>query len=201
VQGRAEDMPATSHQFTCAMCGQGFEQKSRLERHIDTSHPPSAPSAADVEKALSGIQYPKTKEDVVEYASQKRSTVGKDLFELIKSLPNRTYRDSAEVAVALGELKGGKGFRTAKQAEAAEQPSKKGGKAAVKSSISAAAIAKSLSDIDFPKTKRSLKQHVQKHISKVKVKDPKAILSILDQIADRKYNDMAEVEQEIGKIK
>ena len=194
-------MPATSHQFTCAMCGQGFEQKSRLERHIDTSHPPSAPSAADIEKALSGIQYPKTKEDVVEYASQKRSTVGKDLFDLIKSLPNRTYRDSAEVAVALGELKGGKGFRTAKQAEAAEQPSKKGGKAAVKSSISAAAIAKSLSGIDFPKTKRSLKQYVQKHISKVKVKDPKAILNILDQIADRKYNDMAEVEQEIGKIK
>ena len=191
----------STSQFTCAICSQGFEQNSRLERHMATSHPPSAPSAADIEKALSGIQYPKAKERLVEYVSQKRSTVGKDLFDLIKSLPNRNYRDSAEVAIALGELKSGKGFRTAKQAERAEQPSKKGGTAAVKSSISAAAIAKSLSGIDFPKTKRGLKQYVQKHISKARVKDPKAILNIIDQIADRKYNDMAEVEQEIGKIK
>ncbi len=34
---------STSHQFTCVICGQGFEQKSRLETHMATSHPPSAP--------------------------------------------------------------------------------------------------------------------------------------------------------------
>jgi hypothetical protein len=111
-------------QFTCAICGQGFEQKSRLARHMDTSHPPSAPSAANLENALSGIQYPKTKEGLMEYVSQKRSTVAEDIFDLIKSLPNRTYRDSAEVAVAFGELKNGKGFKSAKQAEVAEQPRK-----------------------------------------------------------------------------
>ena len=116
-------MTSTS-QFTCAICDQGFEQKSRLERHMDISHPPSAPSAADLERSLSGIQYPQTQGRLVEYVSQKRSTVGKDLFDLIKSLPNRTYRDSAEVAIALGELKSGKGFRTAKQVETAEQPRK-----------------------------------------------------------------------------
>jgi hypothetical protein len=41
----------------------------------------------------------------MEYVSQERSTVGEDLFDLIKSLPNRTYRDSAEVAVAFGASK------------------------------------------------------------------------------------------------
>jgi len=188
-------------QFTCVVCGQGFEQKSRLQRHMDTSHPPSAPSAADLERALYGIKYPKTKQELVEYVSQKRSVIGKDVFDLIKSLPDRTYRDSAEVAMALGELKSGKGFRSAKQAEAIEQPSKKGGKAAVKSSISTATIAKALSGIDFPKTKDSLLQYVHRHISKFESKDSRAILNILDQIADREYNDMAEVEQEIGKIK
>jgi len=152
---------------------------------------PRAPSAADIEKILSGIQYPKTKE---------RSTVGEDLFNLIKSLPNRTYRDSAEVAIALGELKSGKEFRSAKQVETTEQPGKRGGKAAARKSISAVAIAKALSGINFPKTKDSLKEYVHKHISKFDFQDPKAILSAIDQIADR-YNDMAEVEQEIGRVK
>src|ERR687887_2139221 len=108
-------------QFTCEICGDGFEQKSRLERHMATSHPPRAPSAADVEKALSGIQYPKSKQDLVQYVTQKVSTVGQDLFDLIKSLPSRTYRDSADVAVALGELKSGKEVRTADEVEAVEQ--------------------------------------------------------------------------------
>jgi hypothetical protein len=84
-------MTSTTSQFNCTICGQGFEQKSRLARHMDTSHPPSAPSAADIEKVLSGIQYPKTKEALIEYVSQKSSTIGEDLFNLIKSLPNRTY--------------------------------------------------------------------------------------------------------------
>jgi hypothetical protein len=35
----------------------------------------------------------------------------------------------------------------------------------------------------------------------VEVEDPNAILGIIDQIADKKYDDMAEVEQEIGRTK
>lgn len=92
-----------SHQFTSSICGEGFEKRSRLERHTATSHPPLGPSAADIEKALSGIQYPKAKEGLVQYTSQKVSTIGQGFFGLIKSLPERTYRDSAKVATALGD--------------------------------------------------------------------------------------------------
>ena len=169
-----------------------------------TSHPPRAPSAADIEKVLSGIQYPKTKEDLVQYAyaSQKLSTIGKDLFDLIKSLPPRTYRDSADVAIALGELKSGKKVRTAAEVQASEQPSKKGGRAAViSSSISAATIAKVLSGIDFPKSKDGLKEYAKENISKAEVEDIEALLKVFDELPSREYTNMADVEHEVGRIK
>jgi hypothetical protein len=186
-------------QFTCSICGDGFEQKSRLERHLATSHPPQAPSAADVERALDGIQYPKSKQDLMQYASQKMSTIDQDLFDLIKTLPSRTYRDSAEVAVALGEIKSGRKIRSEKE-KAAEQPSKKGGRTAATSSISAAAIARVLSGIDFPKKKNSLKEYAKKNISNVEVKDKDRIIDIIDKLPEREYNNMAEVDKSIGTV-
>jgi len=199
-----KDIIISNSQFTCSVCGDGFEQKSALERHMATSHPPRAPSAADIEKVLSGIQYPKTKEDLVQYAyaSQKLSTIGKDLFDLIKSLPPRTYRDSADVAIALGELKSGKKVRTAAEVQASEQPSKKGGRAAViSSSISAATIAKVLSGIDFPKSKDGLKEYAKENISKAEVEDIEALLNVFDELPSREYTNMADVEREVGRIK
>ena len=191
---------SSNSQFSCNICGDGFEQKSRLERHMATSHPPQAPSAADLEKALSKIHYPKTKEELIEYASHKSSN--EELLNLIKSLPERTYRDSAELAIALGELKSGREFRTAKEVEASEQSSKIGGKTAVKSSsISAATIAKILSAIDFPKSKDSLKQYAKDRISKADVEDVETVLDILDDLPAREYTNMADVEHEVGRIK
>lgn len=138
-------------QFTCPICGKGFEQKSRLERHIETSHPPRAPSAADVEKVLASIHFPKSKKDLVVYATQKVFTVGDNVLDLIRSLPDRVYKDAAEVARAIGELKRGKKIRTA------VQPSKIGGKHALESPlVSAARIARALKGIDFPKSKRGI---------------------------------------------
>ena len=194
---------SSNSQFTCSICGDGFEQKSRLERHVATSHPPQSTSAADIERVLSGIHYPKTKEGLVQYASQKVSITGKDLlFDLIKSLPERTYRDSAEVAIALGDLKSGREVRASKRVEASEQPSKRGGRTAIKSSsVSASTIAKVLSGIDFPKSKDSLKQYAKDNISKAQVEDVDAVLDVLDDIPAREYTNMADVEHEVGRIK
>ena len=98
-------------QFTCRVCGDNFDQKSRFERHMATSHPESAPSAADIEKTLSGIQYPKSREELVDYASGRVSD-DEELINLIRSLPSRRYRDAAEVAIALGEVKQRQGVRS-----------------------------------------------------------------------------------------
>jgi Protein of unknown function (DUF2795)/Zinc finger, C2H2 type len=194
---------SSSFQFTCGVCDQGFEQKSKLERHMETSHPPSAPSAADVEKALGGIDYPKSKQEVVQYVSQKSSTIGSDLAQLIQSLPERNYRDSAEVAVALGEIKSGKRIRTAEEAESEEPPSKKGGKVAAQV-FSAAAIAKVLSGIDFPKSKYDIKKYAQNNLANFSTKEqqqqPEAILDLLDRIPKKQYSNMADVEREAAKV-
>jgi mannose-6-phosphate isomerase class I len=130
----------------------------------------------------------------------KTSIIGDDIYNLLKSLPSRTYRDSAEVAIALGELKSRKGFRTSKQVEKSEQTSRKGGKAAVTKSVSAAAIAKVLSGIDFPKTKGSLIQFAKKNVSKTEVQSSTDILDVIHQLPEREYNNMADVEKSIRDI-
>ena len=152
-------------QFTCSICGDGFEQKSRLERHLATSHPPQAPSCSRYAKSIIWNTISKVKARFGAVCFTKVSIVGQDLFDLIKSLPSRTYRDSADVAVALGELKSGKKIRSEREIVAVEQPSKKGGRPAATSSISATSIAKVLSGIDFPKRKNSLKNYAKKNIS------------------------------------
>ena len=91
-------------QFVCPYDGEVFEQKSRYERHLASAHPPSAPSAADVEKALAGIDYPKSRDELVAYAGA-RLQADSPVLELIRSLPDRVYHDAADVARGLGEIK------------------------------------------------------------------------------------------------
>jgi Protein of unknown function (DUF2795) len=185
-------------QFTCKVCGDSFEQKSRFERHMATSHPKRTPSAADLEKVLSGIQYPKTRDELISYASKEASD--KDLIDMINALPNRIYRDSAEVAIALGEVKQSQEVRSAEEVAETEAPSKKGGRAAATTSVSAATVAKVLSGIDFPKNKGGLRDYVQRHITKVEVVDPERIINVIDSLPDREYQNMADVEKSVGQI-
>ena len=102
--------------------------------------------------------------------------------------------------MALGELKSGKATRDAKQVESTDQPSKKGGRTVATSSISAAAIARLLTGIHFPKKKDSLKDYAKKNISKINASDSNEILNILNRLPDREYNDMADVEKSVWSI-
>jgi Protein of unknown function (DUF2795) len=162
-----------------------------------TSHPKRAPSAADIEKTLSGIQYPRTKEELVNYALGRISD--EELMNIIKSLPPREYRDSADVAIALGEVKQKQGIRSAQEVAKTEAPGAKGGKAAATSSVSAAAVAKVLSGVDFPKNKDELKDHAQKHMTYMEVTDPQRILTVIDNLPHREYQSMADVEESLGR--
>lgn len=99
--------------------------------------------------------------------------------------------------MALGELKRS-AIRNAKEVEVTEQPSKKGGRIAATSSISAAAIANLLTGICFPRSKRSLKDYAKKNISKINIRDSNKVLDILGRLPDREYHDMVDVEKSIG---
>jgi hypothetical protein len=48
---------------------------------------------------------------------ERHQLLVKIFFELIESLPSRIYRDSAEVAMTLGELKSVKNVREANEVE------------------------------------------------------------------------------------
>jgi hypothetical protein len=50
----------TARQFECAICGEGFSQKARYERHLVASHPPPAASTATAEHARAGIDFQPT---------------------------------------------------------------------------------------------------------------------------------------------
>ena len=184
-------------QFTCEICHEGFDQRSRYERHMASSHPERAPSAADVEKALTGMTFPSGKRDLVSHASP-RVRGNAALRHLLESLPERQYRDAADVAIALGEMKSGGRIRTAKEVEASEAPSEKGGRTAASGAVSAAAVATMLAGIDFPVSKAELLQHARTNASNIAA--PQAVLSVLDRLPEERYADMADVERAFGTI-
>jgi hypothetical protein len=95
---------AARGEFRCETCDETFETRSRYERHMMTAHPTPAPSAADVERTLEGVDFPKTRSALVAYAA-KRLGADSPTLDLIRALPPRRYRDAADVAVALGEVK------------------------------------------------------------------------------------------------
>lgn len=84
--------------------------------------------------------------------------------------------------------------------EAPGRGGKAGGKAAATKAPSAAAIAKVLSEIDFPKNKAELRDHAQRKMTEVEVADPQGIISMIDRLPDRRFQSMADVEKSVGEV-
>jgi hypothetical protein len=84
--------------------------------------------------------------------------------------------------------------------ESKEPPSKKGGKVAAQV-LSAAAIAKVLSGIDFPKSKDGIRKYAQKNLANFRTekhqqKTKANLIDLLDRIPEKQYSSMADVEEE-----
>lgn len=73
------------------------------EQGMETPQRPRV-SAAELEMAIAGIDFPKTKDELVQYASSKVPSDSAVLDE-IRKLPDGTYRTASDVAQGFGEVK------------------------------------------------------------------------------------------------
>lgn len=66
-----------------------------------------APSAAAIAKVLSGAEFPKKKQDLIEYAENNKSKVevAEQVIQVIRELPDKTYGNMADVERAVGEVR------------------------------------------------------------------------------------------------
>lgn len=167
-------------QYQCPVCGEGFEQRSAYRRHMQTSHPEQAPSAADMEGALAGIGFPATRDELVRHA---REGGHDDIAALLEELPARRYRDAAEVARAFGELR-------SHQHKPDHQPGARGGRRALES-LSAARVAALLEGIEFPATRQDLVDHVHARASDSET-------AAIRRLPERTYHDMSDVARAFG---
>jgi len=84
-----------------------------------------------------------------------------------------------------------------------EYPGRKGGKSggrvAATKAASAAAIAKILSGIDLPKNKEEVVAYAKKN--KEEVESAQQVIATINEIPNRKYYTMAEIEKAVGEIR
>jgi hypothetical protein len=66
-----------------------------------------AASAAAIAKLLSGIEFPKSKHDIVNYAEKNKHRVDEieEVLNTIKEIPGKKYHNMVEVEKALGEIR------------------------------------------------------------------------------------------------
>jgi hypothetical protein len=74
-----------------------------------------------------------------------------------------------------------------------------GGKIAASSSVSAAAVAKILSGIKFPKNKQQLVKYAEQN--RGKVSNPDILILTIKELNDTRFYNMADVEKALGEIR
>lgn len=152
---------------------------------MQTSHPERAPSAADLEHALSGIEYPAAPEKLAEHAHGQ----GEDeIAEILEALSERNYHDAADVARAFGE-------RRAQEEKPTDKPSVRGGEAAMETkAVSAARLASLFAGMAFPASAEDLKAHARTDASNQENE-------LISRLPDRRYGDMSDVAKAFGEVK
>jgi hypothetical protein len=83
--------------------------------------------------------------------------------------------------------------------EAPGRGGKIGGRIASSSSASAAAVAKILSGIEFPKNKKQLIEYAEQN--KERVSNPDTIIETMKELSDTQFENMADVEKALGEIR
>jgi hypothetical protein len=54
--------------------------------------------------------------------------------------------------------------------------------------------------VEFLKRKEELRHYAQRHAPEAGIKEPEAILSVIDRLPDREYQNMADVEKSVGQV-
>ena len=170
-------------QFKCQICGQEFEQRSKLLQHMQTSHPKQATSASDLQHYLKDINFPANKNDLLAHAPVNRN---EELTDLIQKLPKKNYRDSAEVSRALGEA-------ISHEDKPNYQPSEKGGKKSLKAP-SASHLASLFKGVNFPKSSEEIQEITAK-------KGNEDMQKLVKEFAPELcFKNMADLEKEFGRV-
>jgi hypothetical protein len=86
-------------ELVCDQCGEKFEQALSRDQHMVVDHPVCTIAAADVEKALAPIHFPKSKAELLAIATVQ-IPMDATIVAALESLPERVYGSAAEVAAS-----------------------------------------------------------------------------------------------------
>jgi hypothetical protein len=167
-------------QFICDKCDAEFEKKSLYDRHMIMLHPEPAPSAVAIETALGKVRFPKSRDQLVIAAAPNR-----ELEAIFRSLPDKQYRDAAEVARAFSALRSPE--------DKSEYQSGINGGIGTAESLSAARIARLFSGIEFPASSDDLKAYARPNASDEE-------MQLVERFPDHTYHDLKEVVRELGNV-
>lgn len=167
-------------QFNCVICGEHFRHKSALESHLMVSHPVREITAADVEKAINGMEFPESKTGLIEAITQNGD---QDIVPVIEAIPDRIYEDGAEVARALGEVR----CRSARLATHDGESVDSAHRPAIERIVSL------FSGLPFPATADELRDYAL-------LGGAAEDIAVLDRFSDGTYRDMTEVAEEVARL-